>query len=177
VKRLKGDSRPINSLEHRMAMLAALECVDWVVPFEEDTPREVIARLLPDILVKGGDYQSIDQIAGHDCVLANGGEVKLLGFVEGFSTTRLINKIAGSDFGQHNAGPSQGEGEPHGWGEHKIAGSDFGQHNAGPSQGKDEPQGWGEHKIAGSDFGRQNAGPSQGEDESREWDEPNIHNL
>jgi D-beta-D-heptose 7-phosphate kinase/D-beta-D-heptose 1-phosphate adenosyltransferase len=120
VKRLKGDSRPINSLEHRMAMLAALECVDWVVPFEEDTPREVIARLLPDILVKGGDYQSIDQIAGHDCVLANGGEVKLLGFVEGFSTTHLINKIAGSDFGQHNAGPSQGEGELQKWGEPNI---------------------------------------------------------
>jgi D-beta-D-heptose 7-phosphate kinase/D-beta-D-heptose 1-phosphate adenosyltransferase len=93
VKRLKGASRPINPLEHRMAMLAALESVDWVVPFEEDTPRDAIGRLLPDILVKGGDYRDIAAIAGHDHVLANGGEVKLLDFVEGFSTTRIIQTL------------------------------------------------------------------------------------
>lgn len=93
VRRLKGENRPINPLEHRMAMLAALECVDWVVPFEDDTPREAIGRLLPDILVKGGDYQRIEDIAGYDAVLAHGGEVKLLGFLEGFSTTRLIANI------------------------------------------------------------------------------------
>ncbi|MEE9398340.1 MAG: bifunctional D-glycero-beta-D-manno-heptose-7-phosphate kinase/D-glycero-beta-D-manno-heptose 1-phosphate adenylyltransferase HldE [Methylococcales bacterium] len=93
VKRLKGPSRPINSLDQRMAMLAALECVDWVVPFEEDTPQDVICRVLPDILVKGGDYKDIKEIAGHDCVLANGGDVKLLGFVDGFSTTGIIESI------------------------------------------------------------------------------------
>jgi D-beta-D-heptose 7-phosphate kinase/D-beta-D-heptose 1-phosphate adenosyltransferase len=93
VRRLKGENRPINPLEHRMAMLAALECVDWVVPFEDDTPRETIGRLLPDILVKGGDYQRIEDIAGYDAVLAHGGEVKLLGFLEGFSTTRMIANI------------------------------------------------------------------------------------
>lgn len=93
VRRLKGEGRPINALPHRMAMLAALECVDWVVSFDQDTPREAICRILPDILVKGGDYTDISQIAGHDCVLAHGGEVKLLNFVEGFSTTRIIESI------------------------------------------------------------------------------------
>ncbi len=93
VRRLKGEGRPINGLASRMAMLAALECVDWVVPFEEDTPREPICRILPNVLVKGGDYADITAIAGHDCVLAAGGEVKLLSFVEGFSTTGIIENI------------------------------------------------------------------------------------
>ncbi|MDD5036581.1 MAG: bifunctional D-glycero-beta-D-manno-heptose-7-phosphate kinase/D-glycero-beta-D-manno-heptose 1-phosphate adenylyltransferase HldE [Methylococcaceae bacterium] len=93
VRRLKGQGRPINSLDSRMAMLAALECIDWVSPFEEDTPRGPICRILPDILVKGGDYADITAIAGHDCVMANGGEVKLLPFVEGFSTTGIIETI------------------------------------------------------------------------------------
>lgn len=93
VSRLKGPSRPVNPLLSRMAMLAALECVDWVLPFAGDTPRDEICRILPDILVKGGDYTDISTIAGHDCVLANGGEVKLLNFVEGFSTTGIIENI------------------------------------------------------------------------------------
>jgi len=93
VRRLKGQGRPVNSLEYRMAILAALECVDWVAAFDEDTPRNVICRLLPDVLVKGGDYADISAIAGHDCVLANGGEVRLLNFVEGFSTTAVIEKL------------------------------------------------------------------------------------
>jgi D-beta-D-heptose 7-phosphate kinase/D-beta-D-heptose 1-phosphate adenosyltransferase len=93
VQRLKGEGRPINPLPQRMAMLAALECVDWVLPFEGDTPREEICRLLPDVLVKGGDYTDITAIAGHDCVLAHGGEVKVLSFVKGFSTTNLIKTI------------------------------------------------------------------------------------
>ena len=74
-------------------MLAALECVDWVTAFDEDTPREAICRILPDVLVKGGDYADISEIAGHDCVMANGGEVRLLKFVEGFSTTGIIENI------------------------------------------------------------------------------------
>jgi D-beta-D-heptose 7-phosphate kinase/D-beta-D-heptose 1-phosphate adenosyltransferase len=93
VSRLKGPERPINPLPQRMAMLAALECVDWVVPFEEDTPLETIRRILPDVLVKGGDYRDPSQIAGYDCVVANGGEVRVLDFVEGFSTTSLIASI------------------------------------------------------------------------------------
>lgn len=93
VRRLKGESRPVNPLEQRMAVLAALECVDWVAPFDADTPREAICRILPDVLVKGGDYARISDIAGSDCVLANGGEVRLLDFVEGHSTTRLIEAI------------------------------------------------------------------------------------
>ncbi len=99
VKRLKGESRPINDLHHRMTMLAALECVDWVVAFSEDTPQQVISQLLPDILVKGGDYNDISEIAGHKEVLANGGEVKLLQLVEGQSTTNIIKTIQGEDNG------------------------------------------------------------------------------
>ncbi len=96
VRRLKGADRPVNSLEQRMEMLAALQCVDWVVSFDSDTPRELICRLLPDILVKGGDYRDIESIAGHDCVLANGGEVKILPFVAGHSTTGIIQAIKGA---------------------------------------------------------------------------------
>ncbi len=93
VQRLKGPERPVNKLDHRMEMLAALECVDWVVEFEQDTPKEVIDQLLPDILVKGGDYTDITSIAGHESVLTNGGEVKILSFIEGHSTTAIIQTI------------------------------------------------------------------------------------
>lgn len=93
VKRLKGPERPVNDLEYRMEMLAALECVDWVAPFAEDTPKEVIDQLVPDILVKGGDYTDITGIAGHESVLAKGGEVKILSFIEGHSTTSIIQTI------------------------------------------------------------------------------------
>ncbi len=92
VRQLKGNGRPINALEQRMALLAALRDVDWVVAFSDETPQALIADILTDVLVKGGDYQ-IEQIAGHQEVLAAGGEVKVLGFVEGISTTNTINKI------------------------------------------------------------------------------------
>lgn len=95
VQRLKGPQRPVNRLEQRMEMLAALECVDWVVAFDDDTPRAMIAQILPDILVKGGDYTDIAAIAGSEHVLANGGEVKILPFVEGHSTTGIIETIKG----------------------------------------------------------------------------------
>ncbi|KUJ71350.1 bifunctional D-glycero-beta-D-manno-heptose-7-phosphate kinase/D-glycero-beta-D-manno-heptose 1-phosphate adenylyltransferase HldE [Thiomicrospira sp. WB1] len=91
VSRLKGPSRPIVDLVGRMEVLSALSCVDWVVPFEEDTPQRLICRLQPDILVKGGDYQP-DQIAGADCVLASGGQVEVLSFWQGHSTTELVKK-------------------------------------------------------------------------------------
>lgn len=92
VRRLKGDGRPVNPLADRMAVLAGLASVDWVVPFSEDTPAELIARVLPDVLVKGGDYR-VDQIAGGDTVLKNGGEVRVLGFKPGRSTSALIDAV------------------------------------------------------------------------------------
>ena len=98
VRRLKGEGRPINSLDRRMAVLAALESVDWVVPFTEDTPERVICAVMPDVLVKGGDYRP-EQIAGHDCVVAAGGAVQILGFEDGVSTTRIIEAIRGRDGG------------------------------------------------------------------------------
>lgn len=92
VKRLKGDGRPVNPLERRMAVLAGLASVDWVVDFSEDTPQSLIANILPDILVKGGDYK-VEEIAGGQEVMANGGVVKVLNFEEGISTTEIINTI------------------------------------------------------------------------------------
>ncbi|MDZ4261084.1 MAG: bifunctional D-glycero-beta-D-manno-heptose-7-phosphate kinase/D-glycero-beta-D-manno-heptose 1-phosphate adenylyltransferase HldE [Pseudomonadota bacterium] len=95
VKRLKGEARPVNSLAQRMTVLAALGSVDWVVPFTEDTPERLICHIKPNVLVKGGDYRP-DQIAGGQCVTEAGGEVVVLGFVDGVSTTRIINLIRGS---------------------------------------------------------------------------------
>ena len=92
VKRLKGEDRPINSLMQRMAVLSALESVDWVVDFGEDTPARLIQQCLPDVLVKGGDYR-VEDIAGSEAVLGNGGDVRILKFVDGCSTTAVINAI------------------------------------------------------------------------------------
>jgi len=92
VARLKGPTRPITPLADRMAVLAGLAAVDWVVPFGEDTPAELIALLEPDVLVKGGDWQ-VEQIAGADSVLARGGEVRVLQFKMGRSTTSVIETI------------------------------------------------------------------------------------
>jgi D-beta-D-heptose 7-phosphate kinase/D-beta-D-heptose 1-phosphate adenosyltransferase len=91
VKQLKGESRPINGLQERMTVLAALACVDWVVAFTEETPERLYCTLLPDVIVKGGDYSS-EQVAGGDCIIKAGGEVKILQFVDGQSTTAMINK-------------------------------------------------------------------------------------
>ena len=92
VSRLKGDSRPINPLADRMAVLSGLAAVDWVVPFSEDTPEHLISSLLPDVLVKGGDYKS-DEIAGGKAVIQNGGEVRVLSHKEGRSTSAVIEVI------------------------------------------------------------------------------------
>ncbi|PSJ41424.1 bifunctional heptose 7-phosphate kinase/heptose 1-phosphate adenyltransferase [Zobellella endophytica] len=92
VRALKGEGRPVNSVDRRMAVLAGLGAVDWVVPFAEDTPRRLIAEVLPDVLVKGGDYKPED-IAGFEEVTANGGEVKVLNFEDGCSTTAIIQAI------------------------------------------------------------------------------------
>ncbi len=93
VRRLKGPQRPVNNLETRMAMLAALECVDWVISFSEDTPENLLCRILPDILVKGGDYKDVTALAGYDCITAHGGEVRIVDFVEGFSTSEFIRNL------------------------------------------------------------------------------------
>ncbi|MGJ8693545.1 MAG: bifunctional D-glycero-beta-D-manno-heptose-7-phosphate kinase/D-glycero-beta-D-manno-heptose 1-phosphate adenylyltransferase HldE [Thalassotalea sp.] len=92
VKKLKGAGRPVNRLERRMAVLAGLASVDWVVAFSEDTPQRLIANLLPNTLVKGGDY-SVEEIAGGEDVLAAGGEVKVLNFEDGISTSAIIKTI------------------------------------------------------------------------------------
>jgi len=92
VRKLKGKGRPIVPLEDRMSVLAGLAAVDWVVPFSEDTPEELICRVLPDVLVKGGDYQ-VDEIAGAACVQRAGGEVRVLSFREGRSTSSIIERI------------------------------------------------------------------------------------
>ncbi len=88
----KGDDRPVNSLEDRMAVLASLHCVDAVIGFDEDTPLNVINDIMPDHLVKGGDW-SIEDIVGADVVVGNGGQVHSIKFKHERSTTQLINKI------------------------------------------------------------------------------------
>jgi rfaE bifunctional protein nucleotidyltransferase chain/domain len=101
VKRLgKGDERPINSFDARATLLAGLSFVDIVVEFDEDTPKELIAEVLPDVLVKGADYDpdetdptSKKYVVGRESVLANGGEVKVIDLVPGFSTTNIVNKL------------------------------------------------------------------------------------
>lgn len=92
IQRLKGSSRPLQDEEARYRIMAALECVTWVIPFSEDTPQALIARLLPDILVKGDDYQP-EQIAGFTEVTENGGSVITIPLVQGYSTTRIVQKI------------------------------------------------------------------------------------
>lgn len=95
VKRLKGESRPVNNQESRSLLLASLLMVDAVVIFEEDTPLNLINALLPDVLVKGGDY-TIEQIAGAREVIANGGRVVINPILEGYSTSSIIEQIRGN---------------------------------------------------------------------------------
>ncbi len=92
VRRLKGNTRPLNPLQDRMSMLAALQSVDYVIPFSEDTPLELITMIRPHIIVKGGDYKP-EQMIGRELVESYGGEVVILQFKEGYSSTRLIDKI------------------------------------------------------------------------------------
>lgn len=93
--RLKGDGRPIVPLAQRMSLLAALDCVDWVVPFPDDTPARLIERLRPDVLAKGGDYAPED-IAGYDTVTGYGGRVLTVPYRDGLSTSELIARIRGA---------------------------------------------------------------------------------
>ena len=96
VRRLKGPQRPLNDEASRAFVLAGLACVDHVTFFHEDTPRELIAELLPDVLVKGGDYR-VEDVAGREEVEAAGGTTIVLPFREGHSTTGLVQRIRSSD--------------------------------------------------------------------------------
>ena len=95
VKRLKGENRPVKELESRALTVASFEYIDLVIPFSEDTPLKVISTLLPDVLVKGGDYK-IDDIVGAKEVTANGGTVQTIDIVDGFSTTNYFKKLKDS---------------------------------------------------------------------------------
>jgi len=95
VKMLKGENRPLIDQQSRSTVLAALLMVDAVILFDEETPYELIRSIVPDVLVKGTEYQ-IEEIAGFDVVLANGGRVERIELTEGFSTTDLIQKIKNS---------------------------------------------------------------------------------
>ena len=92
VKKLKGEHRPILTLNDRASVLCALQAVDMVIPFAEDTPIELIRSLMPDVLVKGGDY-NIEQMIGKDLVEKTGGEVKILSFKNDISTSTIIKRI------------------------------------------------------------------------------------
>ena len=92
VRRLKGEKRPINSENDRAIVISELKSIDYVVIFEEDTPQEIISQIIPNILVKGGDYKKED-VVGKDIVESNGGEVVIIPFVDGKSTTNIINRI------------------------------------------------------------------------------------
>jgi len=96
VRTLKGDNRPINSLEARMEVLAALQHVDWVVSFSDLTPQRLYTEILPDILVKGADYEG-KAVAGADEVIKSGGRLELIDFLDGYSTTSVIEKIKGNE--------------------------------------------------------------------------------
>ena len=93
VKRLKGPTRPVNDEKARAVVLAALEFVDAVIFFEEDTPYDLIKFVQPDVLVKGKDYKAED-IVGYDIVVGNGGRVETIELVDGFSTTNTIEKMS-----------------------------------------------------------------------------------
>ncbi len=92
VRRLKGPERPINRFEDRAYVLAALECVDFVIGFSEDTPYNLISELIPDVLVKGADYRP-EEVVGRDIVEQHGGRLVLAPFKKGYSTTELLKRI------------------------------------------------------------------------------------
>jgi D-beta-D-heptose 7-phosphate kinase/D-beta-D-heptose 1-phosphate adenosyltransferase len=94
VRRLKGPARPIQLLDERETILTALRVVDFVVPFEEDTPLNLIELILPDVLVKGGDY-SVDTVVGANAVMAGGGRVEIVKLLPGYSTSSLLGNLMG----------------------------------------------------------------------------------
>ena len=96
ISRIKGENRPINNFEFRSRMLSYFDFIDFIVEFHEDTPIELIKRVRPNVLVKGSDYQK-KEVIGSDLVKESGGEVVFLEFLEGYSSTSIINRIRGSN--------------------------------------------------------------------------------
>ncbi|MDD5633984.1 MAG: D-glycero-beta-D-manno-heptose 1-phosphate adenylyltransferase [Candidatus Omnitrophica bacterium] len=96
VKKIKGDSRPLNSQNDRLEVLEALECVDYLTLFEEDTPEKLIKKLTPDVLFKGGDWK-VETVVGGEYVMSKGGKVKIIPYVEGYSTTGMISRMSGKE--------------------------------------------------------------------------------
>ncbi|MEM6580027.1 MAG: bifunctional D-glycero-beta-D-manno-heptose-7-phosphate kinase/D-glycero-beta-D-manno-heptose 1-phosphate adenylyltransferase HldE [Pseudomonadota bacterium] len=94
VERLKGAGRPINPVDRRMAVICGLEAVDWVVAFEQDTPHDLLSMLKPDVLVKGGDYEGKESVVGWEIVEAYGGEVQVLDYVTGVSTSKIVDQLS-----------------------------------------------------------------------------------
>ena len=92
IQKLKLENRPIIDENSRAILLASLQFIDAIILFSEDTPQKLIETIVPDILAKGGDYK-VEEIAGHEVVLQNGGEVILVPFIDGFSTTNIVDKI------------------------------------------------------------------------------------
>jgi len=92
VTRLKGSGRPVVDLQSRMALLAELRSVDFVVPFDEDTPLKLIEKVKPDVLVKGGDYEAVS-VVGADIVISGGGRVEIVSLLKEFSTTGIIDTL------------------------------------------------------------------------------------
>ncbi len=92
VTRLKGNGRPVNDLQARMALLVELRSVDYVVPFDEDTPLELIKEIKPDVLVKGGDYE-VGSVVGADTVISCGGRIEIVTLLEEYSTTGIIDTL------------------------------------------------------------------------------------
>jgi len=92
VKRLKGEGRPINDNESRAIVLSALRMIDAIVFFDDDTPEQIIKNIIPDVLVKGSEYK-LSEIVGADFVISNGGEVKTVEMINGYSTSIVISKI------------------------------------------------------------------------------------
>ncbi|MBT3418481.1 MAG: D-glycero-beta-D-manno-heptose 1-phosphate adenylyltransferase [Flavobacteriales bacterium] len=92
IQKIKGKNRPIIDENSRAILLASLQFVDAIVLFSEDTPKQLIETIVPNVLAKGGDYK-VEEIAGHEVVLQNGGEVILVPFIDGFSTTNIVDKI------------------------------------------------------------------------------------
>lgn len=92
VRRLKGEGRPVNGLPGRLKVLSEFRSVDYLVPFPEDTPLELIKTLIPDVLVKGGDY-SEDSVVGSGFVTGNGGTVRIVPLLEGFSSSRIVKTL------------------------------------------------------------------------------------
>lgn len=95
IMRIKGKNRPINNFDFRATMLSYFHFIDFIIEFDEDTPEDLIKSLRPSIIVKGGDYKE-KKIAGSDFIISNNGKIVLIDFIDGFSSTKIVEKIKNS---------------------------------------------------------------------------------